>query len=128
MLTGCLILFAGMAITFGAIATGTAAVFLAGTAVAGVGFGLAFLGAFRVVTALAPPAEHAGLVAAIFIVNFLAFSIPAVIAGWAVTRYGLHRTALVYCAVVAALAVAAAASLIVRSHVRRTSALVHSGQ
>ena len=108
-------LFAGMAITFGAIATGTAAVFLAGTAVAGVGFGLAFLGAFRMVTAPAPPAEHAGLVAAIFIVNFLAFSIPAVIAGWAVTHYGLHRTALVYCAVVAALAVAAAASLMVHT-------------
>jgi hypothetical protein len=112
MLAGCLILFAGMAVTFGAIAAGTAVAFLAGTAVAGVGFGLAFLGAFRMVTALAPPADRAGLVAAIFIVNFLAFSIPAVIAGWAVTRYGLHRTALVYCAVVAALAVAAAASLL----------------
>jgi predicted MFS family arabinose efflux permease len=122
MLAGCLILFAGMGITFGAIAVSTAAVFLAGTAVAGVGFGLAFLGAFRMVTALAPPADRAGLVAAIFVVNFLAFSIPAVIAGWAVTRYGLHRTALVYCAVVAALAVAAAASLMVHSRTRRTSA------
>jgi hypothetical protein len=61
------------------------------------------------------------LVAAIWIVNFLAFSIPALIAGWAVTRYGLHRTALVYCAVVAALVAAAAGSLIVRSHARRTS-------
>ena len=128
MLAGCLILFGGVAITFGAIATGTAAAFLAGTAVAGVGFGLAFLGAFEMVTALAPPAERAGLVAAIFIVNFLAFSIPAVIAGWAVTRYGLHRTALVYCAVVAALVAAAAGSLMLRSHVRRTSTTVHSGQ
>jgi MFS family permease len=128
MLVGCLILFAGMAVTFGAIATGTAVAFLAGTAVAGVGFGLAFLGAFEMVTALAPPAERAGLVAAIFIVNFLAFSIPAVIAGWAVTRYGLHRTALVYCAVVAALVAAAAGSLMVRSRARRTSTAVHSRQ
>ncbi|HLM87806.1 MAG TPA: MFS transporter [Streptosporangiaceae bacterium] len=128
MLLGCLILFGGVAITFGAIATGTAAAFLAGTAVAGVGFGLAFLGAFEMVTALAPPAERAGLVAAIFIVNFLAFSIPAVIAGWAVTRYGLHRTALVYCAVVAALVAAAAGSLMLRSDARRTSTTVHSGQ
>jgi predicted MFS family arabinose efflux permease len=119
MLAGCLILFTGTAITFGAITTGTAAAFLAGTGVAGVGFGLAFLGAFRLVTALAPPAERAGLVAAIFIVNFLAFSIPAVIAGWAVTRYGLHRTALVYCAAVAVLVAAAAGSLMLRSHARR---------
>ena len=43
--------------------------------------------------------------------NFLAFSIPAVIAGvGSHARYGLHRTALVYCAVVAALAAAAAAT------------------
>jgi predicted MFS family arabinose efflux permease len=128
MLAGCLILFTGMAITFGAIAAGTAAALLAGTAVAGVGFGLAFLGAFEMVTALAPPAERAGLVAAIFIVNFVAFSIPAVIAGWAVTRYGLHRTALVYCAVVAALTATAAASVIMHSHARRASVLARSAQ
>ncbi len=128
MLIGCLILFAGVAITFGGIAASIAAAFLVGTAVAGVGFGLAFLGAFEMVTALAPPAERAGLVAAIFIVNFLAFSIPAVIAGWAVSRYGLHRTALVYCAVVAALVAAAAGSLMVRSHARGNSTMVHSAQ
>jgi len=72
------------------------------------------------------PAERAGLVAAILTVNFLAFSIPVVIAGWAVTRYGLHRTALVYCVVVAALA-AAAASVMVRSRARRSSTMVNSG-
>jgi len=128
MLAGCLSLFAGMAITFGAIATGTATAFLAGTAVAGIGFGLAFLGAFRMVTELAPPAERAGLVAAIFVVNFLAFSIPAVIAGWAVTHYGLHGTALVYCAVVAALTAAAAASLMAHGRARRRQAPGPSGQ
>ena len=128
MLAGCLSLFAGMAITLGAIATGTAIAFLAGTAVAGVGFGLAFLGAFRMVTELAPPAERAGLVAAIFVVNFLAFSIPAVIAGWAVTHYGLHGTALVYCAVVAALTAAAAASLMAHGRARRRQAPGPSGQ
>jgi MFS family permease len=128
MLIGCLILLAGMAITLGGIATNTAAAFLIGSAIAGVGFGLAFLGAFEMVTALAPPAERAGLVAAIFIVNFLAFSIPAVIAGWAVSRYGLHRTALVYCAAIAALVAAAAGSLMVHSHVRDNSPMVHGAQ
>ncbi len=127
MLAGCLTLFAGVAMTFAAITAGTGPVFLAGTAVAGIGFGLAFLGAFEMVTALAPPAERAGLVAAVFIVNFVAFSIPAVIAGWAVTRYGLHRTALVYCAVVAVLVAAAAVSLMVHSHARRNSTTVQIG-
>ena len=58
MLAGCLFLLAGMAVTFGAIAAATAAGFLAGTAVAGVGFGLAFLGAFRMITALAAPGDR----------------------------------------------------------------------
>lgn len=98
MLAGCLFLLAGMAVTFGAIAAATAAGFLAGTAVAGVGFGLAFLGAFRMITALAAPGDRAGLLAAIFIVAYLAFSIPALVAGIATTNYGLHPTALVYAA------------------------------
>lgn len=120
MLAGCLILFAGMAVTLGSIVTGTVVTFLASTAVAGVGYGLTFLGAFRSVSVLAPPSERARLVSAIWIVNFLALAVPAVIAGWAVTRYGLHRTALVYCAVIAALAATAASTLIVHSHMRRT--------
>jgi predicted MFS family arabinose efflux permease len=106
MLAGCLLLLAGMAVTFGAIATTTSAAFLAGTAIAGTGFGLAFLGSFRMTTAQAAPDQRAGLLAAIFIVSYLAFSVPALIAGVATTRFGLHSTALVYSASLAALAAA----------------------
>jgi MFS family permease len=113
MLTGCLFLLTGMAATFGAIATTTAAAFLAGTAVAGVGFGLAFLGSFRMITALAEPDERAGLVTAVYIVGYLAFSVPALIAGVATTSFGLHATALVYSASLAVLAAAAAAACLV---------------
>jgi MFS family permease len=115
MLTGCLFLLAGMGVTFGAIATTTPAAFLAGTAVAGVGFGLAYLGSLRMTTALATPGQRAGLLAAIFIVAYLAFSVPALIAGAATTKFGLHSTALVYSASLAALAAAAAGTLLVRS-------------
>ena len=108
MLVGCLFLLAGTIMTLSAIVTTAGATFLAGTAVAGVGFGAAFLGAFRTVGALANPNERAGLVAAIYVVNYLAFSIPALIAGVAVTHYGLHRTALGSCAVIAVLAAGAA--------------------
>ena len=128
LLAGCVLLFAGTAITFASIVTASGAGLLAGTAVAGVGFGLGFLGAVRVVSALAPPGQRAALVAALWIVNFLAFSVPALIAGWAVTRYGLHRTSLVYCVVIAALAAVAAASIVVRvrarSRARRAPATV----
>jgi hypothetical protein len=91
--------------------TTSAAAFLAGVAVAGAGFGAAMLGALRTISALAAPGQRASLIAAIFIVSYLAFSVPVVVAGVAVTHAGLHRTALVYCTVIAAVA---AGSLIVR--------------
>ena len=114
MLAGCLCLLAGMAVTFGAIATTTSPAFLIGTTVAGVGFGLAFQGSFRMITALAKPDDRAGLVTAIYIVGYLAFSIPALIAGVATTHFGLHPTALVYSASLAALAAAAVGILLLR--------------
>ena len=49
---------------------------------------------------------------AIFTVGYLAFSIPALIAGVATTRFGLHSTALVYSASLAALVVVAAGILL----------------
>jgi MFS family permease len=114
MLGGCLALLAGTAVTFAAIATRTPAAFLLGTALAGAGFGPAFTGAYRTLVALAAPDQRAGLTAAIFIVGYLAFSIPALIAGAATSRYGLHNTALVYSVAIAVLVAAAAASFLFR--------------
>ena len=53
-----------------------------------------------------------GLVTAIFTVGYLAFSIPALIAGVATTKFGLHPTALVYTASLAALVAVAAGILL----------------
>ena len=114
MLAGCLGLLVGMAVTCVAIAITAAAVFFIGSGIAGVGFGLAFLGSFRAVTPLAEPDDRAGLVTAIYIVGYLAFSIPALIAGVATTRFGLHSTALVYAAALAVLAAVAVAVLLAR--------------
>lgn len=114
MLAGCLALLAGAAVTLAAIATGTGWLFLAGTAVAGVGFGPGFTGAYRLVVANASPEGRAGLIAAIFSVSYLAFSVPAVIAGVASTHFGLHDTALVFTVVIALLVATAAVSLRIR--------------
>lgn len=73
------------------------------------------LGVFRTISALAPPGQRAGLIAAYFIASYTAFSIPVVVAGVATTHFGLHRTALTYCAAIAVLAAMAAGSLIFRS-------------
>ncbi len=76
MLAGCLALLAGAVMTLAAIETASAAAFLTGTAIAGVGLGTGFPGTFRTVSALAAPAQRASLVAAIFIVTYLAFTSP----------------------------------------------------
>jgi MFS family permease len=77
MLRGSGFLLGGLGLTFFAIASTNAAALLAGTAVAGLGFGLAFLGAFRRTTALAESGQNARLVAAVFVVKYFAFGVPA---------------------------------------------------
>jgi predicted MFS family arabinose efflux permease len=114
MLWACLALIAGALLTWAAIATGTAWLLFAGTAVAGSGFGPAFSGAFRSVVSLAPAADRAGVITAIYIVSYVATAVPVVAAGFATSVYGLHRTALVYALVVAAFAALAVAASLVR--------------
>lgn len=90
------------------------------------GFGPAFLGAYRTVVALADPTDRAGLIAAILTVDYLAFGLPALIAGISTSHFGLHGTALVYSAAVAGLAAAAALVPGIRSRPRRTAGACRS--
>jgi hypothetical protein len=87
---GCLLLAVGVAGTVAAIAAGSAAGFFAGTAFAGSGFGLAFLGVFRTLVALAPPAGRAGLITAIYIVSYLAVAALDVLAAVGLA-FGIRR-------------------------------------
>jgi MFS family permease len=120
MLAGCLVLLAGVVMTLAAIQTASAPAFLAGAAVAGAGFGTAFfLGAYRILTPLARSGQRASLIAALWIVYYLAFSVPVVIAGVATTHVGLHQTAVVYSAALAVLAAAAAGSFLLHRPPRR---------
>jgi MFS family permease len=121
MLGGCLALIVGALVTLASIQTGTPVALFIGTMVAGLGLGPAFTGAYRSTIALAPSDERVGLIAAIYIVSYLATGVPAVIGGIATSRYGLHSTALVYLAVVAGLAVVAVSLLIRRRMARKTA-------
>ena len=67
------------------------------------------------VAGLGQGGDRAGLVTAIYVVGYLAFSVPALIAGVATTRYGLHSTALAYSAALAVLAAAAVGILLTRA-------------
>ena len=88
MLLGMTTLMAGMGITLLAIAISSVGVFLAGTAVAGVGFGAGFQGAIRTVVPLAAAHERAGVLTALFVVSYLALGLPGVIAGYVVVHGG----------------------------------------
>jgi MFS family permease len=89
-------LIVGVALALLALHEGSTALFLLATGVAGLGFGPAFAGAFRAITDRAPIAQRAELVASVYVASYLAYSLPALAAGIAVTRFGLHDTADVY--------------------------------
>lgn len=104
MTWGSAILATGSAATLAAVVERSTAGLLISTAFAGLGFGLGFLGAFRHLTNLATDDQRGALVATIYVVSYLAFSVPVVIAGAAVTRFGLHGVAITYSAVITFLA------------------------
>ena len=106
-----LVLVVGVGITELSVAIGSAVGLYAGSVLAGLGFGPAFSAVVRSLTPLAPPDKRAGLLASIFIVVYLAFSVPALIAGVAVTHYDLRDTTYGYGIVVMALTALTAVAL-----------------
>ena len=96
MTVGGIVLGAGLVVAVMAVALMSPILFFAATAVTGVGFGLAWLGVLRTLVGLAAPTARAALLAAVFIVAYLALALPAVIAGYLATRIGLHDAALWY--------------------------------
>jgi len=90
MLTsGTVALVAGVGATLWAIHSTSAVLFFLGTIVAGFGFGTGFLGALRTLLPLAQPHERAGLMAAYYILSYLAFCLPAILAGIMTNAFGL---------------------------------------
>jgi hypothetical protein len=100
-----------MALTVLSVSTGSPAFFLAAGGVTGAGFGLAFLGALRSLTAVVPADRRAEVISALYVVAYLSISVPAIAAGLAVTEIGLEPAFRVFSATVAivALGVAVAA-------------------
>lgn len=81
--------------------------FFFGTLIAGCGFGSGFLGAVRSLVPLALPHERAGLMSAYYVLSYLAFCLPALLAGHIARSFGLLATTDGYGAVLIVLAVAA---------------------
>jgi MFS family permease len=101
------VLAVGTALFLLALWSSSMALFVVASIVAGAGFGSAFLGALRSVSQLAEPHERAALLSAVYVVSYVAFSVPALAAGVLTTHIGLRTTALGYGGFVAVVAVGA---------------------
>jgi MFS family permease len=69
---------------------------LLGTIFTGAGFGTNFLGAIGTIMPLAKPDERAGLLSAFYIQSYLAFSLPAIVAGFLAKSLGYALTTDIY--------------------------------
>ncbi|WP_432514179.1 MFS transporter [Kineococcus sp. SYSU DK001] len=112
LVVGPLVLTAGLAAT-------SAPAFYAGALLSGIGFGAGFQGALRAVLATAPAHERAGVLSAVYVVSYLAFGVPAVVAGLLVPHLGLREVVDGYAALVV---LAGVGGLLLLARARRTPA------
>jgi MFS family permease len=93
-----------------------------GTVVAGVGFGAAALATLGTFARIAEPHERGALFAIAFVISYVAFSVPAVIAGFAGTAFGLRDTTEVYALAIVAITAAALVLRLTRVRAARAAA------
>ncbi|HMH58323.1 MAG TPA: MFS transporter [Galbitalea sp.] len=84
--------FVGTAIIVAGIGLEILPLIWLGGIIGGVGFGASFSGSLRILGPFAQPNQRAELFAAVFLVAYLAFGIPAIIVGQLVAPFGLLAT------------------------------------
>ena len=101
---GASLLALGMALTVASLSASSAVCFLLSAGIAGVGFGLAFMGALRHLSVAIPDGHRGEVMSAFYVVAYVAISVPAVLAGFAAPRLGLTETFEIFAGVVIAVA------------------------
>ncbi|WP_397448377.1 MFS transporter [Pseudomonas sp. NA-150] len=114
LLVGASFLSVGVAVMLAGINAGWLWLFFVGTVIAGCGFGSSFTGSLRLLLPLAHAHERAGLMASFLVLSYLAFCVPALVAGAAVHSSGLIATTNVYGGVVIVLALLALLGLLIQ--------------
>jgi hypothetical protein len=89
------LLVAGTALSLVGVLAHSVGPAIAGTVVAGVGFGGSSLAAFGTLARISTPTERGELFAVGYLIAYLACSLPAVAAGFATTATGLRPTTIV---------------------------------
>ncbi|SIR93496.1 MFS transporter [Williamsia sterculiae] len=117
-------LLVGVSLSLVGVITASIPVYLVGAAVAGIGFGTAFVGVMATIGAATEPTQRGQVFASVFLVSYTGFSVPAVVAGLATEQFGLRTTAIGYASFVIALVViASAAAVWVNRRARRIAAV-----
>lgn len=108
----------GVLISLSGVMTEALPLYILGSLVAGSGWASTFLSAMDNITAATPPAQRGQVFSSVFVASYLAFSVPAVIAGIVVSHIGLRATVTGYVGYVLAVALFGAALAVV---MRRTA-------
>lgn len=111
-------LILGVPITIAAMLVSALPLYVVGSAIAGLGFGAAFRFAVNAIGDATPIARRGQVFATMYIVSYVAFSVPALAAGLAVERFGLKPTVVAYGAFVVALVLIATVAGLVRARRR----------
>ena len=102
-------LAAGVVISLAGVLIESLPFYIVGSIVAGSGWAATFLSAMDNITAATPPAMRGQVFSSVFVASYLAFSVPAVIAGIVVSHIGLRDTIIGYVGYVLAMVMIAAA-------------------
>ncbi|WLH81094.1 MULTISPECIES: MFS transporter [unclassified Pseudomonas] len=116
---GASLLAVGVGLILMAVHSASLPLFFMATLVAGSGFGAGFLGALRSVVPLALPHERAGLMSAFYVLSYLAFCLPSLLAGNLIRSFGLIATTDGYGVVLILLSLGALGGLLVQGSVKR---------
>ncbi len=112
----------GVALLLVAVQSGLLWLFFVASVIAGLGFGGGFMGSVRSIVGLALPHERAGLMSAFYVLSYLAFCVPALLAGYLCHVFGLIATTDGYGVVLIVLALSALVGLLLQDSVRGKAA------
>ncbi|MFE7644228.1 MFS transporter [Streptomyces phaeoluteigriseus] len=113
---GASLLLAGTAVALTGVLEHSLVTAAIGTVIAGIGFGGSALASFGTLARMAAPSERGELLSVAFVISYLSFSVPAVVAGAAATHTGLHDTFVAYAVTVASLSALALLAQWLRAH------------
>lgn len=82
----------GVVLIVFSVVAGSGVLYLVGSAVAGAGFGVGFLGGLRSLVGAIPATDRASVMSAFYLVAYASLSVPALLAGLVVGRVGLLAT------------------------------------